>query len=177
MNNKQAKEEAIARGEEVPEEEVMEEQTDPGIIPSGDDATVLTHVLSYSPLDQIIGNSDVLLEIVDARDAIVSPFVHFHLQNSRCFSVEKAISSEMPEKVVILVLTKIDLVPHSVLLELVNTISSDIPVLCMKNCTLKPVKKRRKHPRFFPISLHHRENDISNFSFGNSSLMEVWFGL
>ena len=57
----------------------MEEQTDPGIIPSGDDATVLTHVLSYSPLDYIIGNSDVLLEIVDARDAIVSPFVHFHL--------------------------------------------------------------------------------------------------
>ena len=29
----------------------MEEQTDPGIIPSGDDATVLTHVLSHSPLD------------------------------------------------------------------------------------------------------------------------------
>ena len=81
----------------------------------------------------------------------------------------------MPEKVIILILTKIDLVPHSVLLELVSAISSDIPVLCMKNCTLKVVKRRR-HPRFFPISLYRRENDISSFSFGNASLMEVCVG-
>ena len=39
------KEEAIARGEAVPESESdMEEEMDPGVIPKGDNATVLTHV-------------------------------------------------------------------------------------------------------------------------------------
>lgn len=35
--------------------------------------------------------------------------------NSRCFSVEKAITEEMPEKVMIIILNKIDLVPRTVL--------------------------------------------------------------
>ena len=40
------KEEAIARGEAVPESESdMEEEMDPGVIPKGDNATVLTHVV------------------------------------------------------------------------------------------------------------------------------------
>lgn len=39
-------------------------------------------------------------------------FIH---SNSRCFSVEKAITEEMPEKVMIIILNKIDLVPRSVL--------------------------------------------------------------
>lgn len=38
------KEEAIARGEEFPEEESSEEDDDPGNIPMGDNASVLTHV-------------------------------------------------------------------------------------------------------------------------------------
>ena len=38
------KEEAIARGEEIPDEEPSEEDDDPGNIPEGDDASVLTHV-------------------------------------------------------------------------------------------------------------------------------------
>ena len=42
------KEEAIARGEEFPEEESSEEDDDPGNIPMGDNASVLTHVSSNS---------------------------------------------------------------------------------------------------------------------------------
>ena len=38
------KEEAIARGEEFPEEETSEEDDDPGNIPMCDNASVLTHV-------------------------------------------------------------------------------------------------------------------------------------
>lgn len=49
------KEEAIARGEEVPESESdMEEEVDPGVIPNADNATVLTHVCLHEmvfPLD------------------------------------------------------------------------------------------------------------------------------
>ena len=49
------KEEAIARGEEVPESESeMEEEVDPGVIPNADNATVLTHVClpeAVFPLD------------------------------------------------------------------------------------------------------------------------------
>lgn len=43
------KEEAIARGEEFPEEEESSEvDDDPGNIPNGDNASVLTHVIDSS---------------------------------------------------------------------------------------------------------------------------------
>ena len=38
------REDAIARGEDVSEEEVQEVDEDPGILPSGGNAAVLTHV-------------------------------------------------------------------------------------------------------------------------------------
>lgn len=41
------KEEAIARGEEFSEEEYSEVDEDPGNIPNGDNASVLTHVLKF----------------------------------------------------------------------------------------------------------------------------------
>lgn len=48
----QMKEEAIARGEAVPESESdVEEEMDPGVIPKGDNATVLTHVMFLSAFD------------------------------------------------------------------------------------------------------------------------------
>ena len=68
------KEEAIARGEQFSDEEYSEEDDDPGNIPNADSGTVLTHVKSYIRFlqMQIINNSDVLLEVIDARDPIVS---------------------------------------------------------------------------------------------------------
>lgn len=42
------KEEAIARGEEFSEEESSEVDDDPGNIPHGDNASVLTHVLEWT---------------------------------------------------------------------------------------------------------------------------------
>lgn len=42
-------------------------------------------------------------------------FDAYEWQNSRCLSVERAIATEMPEKIVILILNKIDLVPKEVL--------------------------------------------------------------
>lgn len=58
-------------------------------------------------LSHIIANSDVILEVLDARDVI----------STRCYAVEQAIAQGFPEKVLILVLNKIDLVPHHLLME------------------------------------------------------------
>ncbi|KAK8830508.1 hypothetical protein WA577_004240 [Blastocystis sp. JDR] len=146
------KEEAIARGEAVPESESdMEEEMDPGVIPKGDNATVLTH---------IINNSDVILEVVDARDPI----------NSRCLSVEKAITEEMPEKVIIILLNKIDLVPRDVLAKTVDTLSKDFPVICFKNRNLASTSKFARN-RSLGITKNPRDTEYLNYDFGNDYLL------
>ena len=52
-------------------------------------------------IDHIMENTDILLEVLDARDPM----------GCRCFSLEKKYISLNPENKIILVLNKIDLVP------------------------------------------------------------------
>ncbi|KAK8790446.1 hypothetical protein WA171_001969, partial [Blastocystis sp. BT1] len=148
------KEDAIERGEEVSDSEESEETDDPGFLPHGSVAAVLTH---------IIGNSDVILEVVDARDAI----------NSRCLSVEKALATEMPEKVVILILNKIDLVPKEILKQTMRNLSGDIPVILWK-CGREGMKKKRHahQNREIAISRNAHNTELDCFSFGVDYLMK-----
>lgn len=58
-------------------------------------------------IDEIIENADILLEVLDARDPM----------GCRIRSIEQKFISVNPEKKIILVLNKIDLVPPSVLMQ------------------------------------------------------------
>lgn len=59
--------------------------------------------------------SDVIIEVLDARDPMVLPaFFVSTLQGCRAINVERKILQKDPNKMIILVLNKIDLVPHDI---------------------------------------------------------------
>ena len=84
--------------------------------------------------------------------------------------MERAIATEMPEKVVILVLTKIDLVPKSVLAKTLALLHDDLPVLLWKSGQLDG-KKRFHAPRATAITHSRQETAVDGFTFGAESLL------
>ena len=110
------------------------------------------------------------------------------LQNSRCFSVEKAVTEEMPEKTMIILLTKIDLVPKDILEKVfawieydeqtIASLSAQFPVICWMNSTIAQfqTKTKRHDPlasRYIEIAENKREQSYRKFNFGCDYLMKV----
>eukprot|EP01012_Entosiphon_sulcatum_P032382 TRINITY_DN41195_c0_g1_i1.p1 TRINITY_DN41195_c0_g1~~TRINITY_DN41195_c0_g1_i1.p1 ORF type:complete len:465 (+),score=106.10 TRINITY_DN41195_c0_g1_i1:39-1397(+) len=58
----------------------------------------------YKEFRKVVESADVLLEVLDARDP----------SGCRCLDIEQSIQSEFPEKQIVLVLNKIDLVPQEI---------------------------------------------------------------
>ena len=87
----------------------------------------------------------------------------------------QAIADEFPTTRVILILTKIDLVPRALLSSLLRTLSAELPVLLWKNTTLPPQTRSRgrKPARFLGVRKIPRQASFANFVFGPDYLMEV----
>lgn len=73
-------------------------------------------------LDNIIENSDILLVVLDARDPM----------GCRCFSLEKKFIMENPDKKIIMVLNKIDLVPLNIARKWKDVLSREFPTVLFK---------------------------------------------
>ena len=84
--------------------------------------------------------------------------------------MERAIAPEMPEKVIILVLTKIDLVPKSVLAKTLALLRDDLPVFLWRSGQLGE-KKRFHAPRATAITWSRPESPLDRFTFGAESLL------
>lgn len=73
----------------------------------------------YKEFRKVVEASDILLEVLDARDP----------SGCRCPDIEKAIQSEFPEKNVVLVLNKIDLIPQDVAERWIHHLNGQLPVV------------------------------------------------
>ena len=176
-----AREEAIARGEAVPEMEPAETEEAPADasnsvqIRLNDDGATLTDVAvpwrSHAVNQQQRRDSGG--DRRSRRDGTHSPPPA--PQNTRCFSVEKAIADEFPNARLILVVTKIDFVPRAQLTALLDTLSAELPVVLWKNPSPppKPRPRRRKPTHFFGVRNTPRQNGFAHFAFGPDYLMEV----
>ncbi|NXA33367.1 GNL3 protein, partial [Eudromia elegans] len=76
-------------------------------------------------LEKVIEASDVILEVLDARDPL----------GCRCPQLEQAICSR-PDKKLLLVLNKIDLVPKENLEKWLNYLKNEFPTIAFKSATL-----------------------------------------
>uniref|UniRef100_A0A8B9TI60 Guanine nucleotide-binding protein-like 3 n=1 Tax=Anas platyrhynchos TaxID=8839 RepID=A0A8B9TI60_ANAPL len=80
----------------------------------------------HSELEKVIEASDVILEVLDARDPM----------GCRCPQLEQAITCSGGEKKLVLVLNKIDLVPKENLEKWLDCLKKEFPTVAFKSSTL-----------------------------------------
>ncbi|XP_029948436.1 guanine nucleotide-binding protein-like 3 [Salarias fasciatus] len=114
-------------------------------------------------LNKVINASDVVMEVLDARDPL----------GSRCPQLEEAVLQSGGNKKLVLVLNKIDLVPKDIVEKWIRCLQKEFPVVAFKASTQvqdKTVTARKKRIV--------ASNDVVNISraatcYGNSFLMEL----
>jgi len=79
----------------------------------------------YQEFNKIIGASDVIIQVLDARDPI----------GTRLVAVENQIKKDFPDKKVILLLNKIDLVPNNIVKDWCNYLGNEYPTVAFKSAT------------------------------------------
>jgi nuclear GTP-binding protein len=82
-------------------------------------------------LHKVLDSSDVVIEVLDARDPM----------GTRAFHVEEHIKKNMPHKHILLLLNKADLVPTWALKRWLYTLSKEFPVLAFHSSITKPFGK------------------------------------
>ncbi|KAI6077122.1 Guanine nucleotide-binding protein-like 3 [Aix galericulata] len=118
----------------------IEEQTE-GTEPSKSEANTkeVLHKKSkkslHSELEKVIEASDVILEVLDARDPM----------GCRCPQLEQAITCSGGDKKLVLVLNKIDLVPKENLEKWLNCLKKEFPTVAFKSSTLMTDRTMREH--------------------------------
>ncbi|XP_035402930.1 guanine nucleotide-binding protein-like 3 [Cygnus atratus] len=89
----------------------------------------------HSELEKVIEASDVVLEVLDARDPM----------GCRCPQLEQAITCSGGDKKLLLVLNKIDLVPKENLEKWLNCLKKEFPTVAFKSSTLMTDRTTQQH--------------------------------
>eukprot|EP01103_Thecamoeba_quadrilineata_P007848 TRINITY_DN17669_c0_g1_i1.p1 TRINITY_DN17669_c0_g1~~TRINITY_DN17669_c0_g1_i1.p1 ORF type:complete len:595 (-),score=190.75 TRINITY_DN17669_c0_g1_i1:161-1945(-) len=85
----------------------------------------------YREFKKVVEASDIVLEVLDARDPL----------GCRCFSVEQFILSRDPNKKIILILNKIDLVPKENIEQWLKYLRNFYPTIAFR-CSLQEQKRK-----------------------------------
>jgi len=109
-------------------EEKTKLETDDAVSSTVKDASKKTFFREFKKL---IKMSDVILEVLDARDPL----------GSRSPTIEKQILSLDPNKKIILVLNKIDLIPRQNVIQWLSFLRDEFPTIAFKSTTQKQKKQ------------------------------------
>jgi nuclear GTP-binding protein len=106
----------------------------------------------YGELHKVIDSSDVICEVLDARDPL----------GTRSYYVEQFVKKNAPHKHIILILNKCDLIPTYATAAWIKTLSKEYPTLAFHASVTNPFGK----PALFQIlrqfdSLHKDKKNIS----------------
>ncbi|XP_006142901.1 guanine nucleotide-binding protein-like 3-like protein isoform X2 [Tupaia chinensis] len=145
------RQEEFERKEEVLQELNMSPQLD-------DEATRKAY---YKEFRKVVEYSDVILEVLDARDPL----------GCRCFQMENAVLRAEGNKKLVLVLNKIDLVPKEVVKKWLDYLRNELPTVAFKASTQHQVKNLNRCS--IPVD-HASEFMLKNKAcFGAENLMRV----
>ena len=110
-------------------------------------------------LDQVIENSDVILEVLDARDPLTC----------RNTELENKIKSGKSSKKIILVLNKIDLIPLQNAIDWQKYLSNEFPCVLFKSNT-QTQSTNLSQSNLFDKNLKEQKDYISDILKGNKSI-------
>lgn len=85
----------------------------------------------WAELYKVIDSSDIILEVIDARDPM----------GTRCIPLEREVKKNHPHKHIVLILNKCDLVPTWVTKKWVKTLSKEFPTLAFHASVTNPFGK------------------------------------
>ncbi|XP_039707373.1 guanine nucleotide-binding protein-like 3-like protein isoform X1 [Pteropus medius] len=147
----QQRQEEFERKEEVLQELNMFPQLD-------DEATRKAY---YKEFRKVVEYSDVILEVLDARDPL----------GCRCFQMEEAVLQAEGNKKLVLVLNKIDLVPKEVIEKWLDYLQNELPTVAFKASTQHQVKNLSRCS--VPVEQASESLLKSRACFGAENLMRV----
>ncbi|XP_010609031.1 guanine nucleotide-binding protein-like 3-like protein isoform X1 [Fukomys damarensis] len=138
------------------QEEVLQELN---IFPQLDDEA--TRKAYYREFRKVVEYSDVILEVLDARDPL----------GCRCFQMEEAVLQAKGNKKLVLVLNKIDLVPKEVVEKWLDYLRNELPTVAFKASTQHQVKNLNRCS--VPVEQAPESLLKSKACFGAENLMRV----
>ncbi|GAB5584632.1 guanine nucleotide-binding protein-like 3-like protein isoform X1 [Prionailurus iriomotensis] len=148
---------ALQRQEEFEhKEEVLQELN---MFPQLDDEA--TRKAYYKEFRKVVEYSDVILEVLDARDPL----------GCRCFQMEEAVLQAEGNKKLVLVLNKIDLVPKEVVEKWLDYLRNELPTVAFKASTQHQVKNLNRCT--VPVDQASESLLKSKACFGAENLMRV----
>ncbi|XP_006885989.1 PREDICTED: guanine nucleotide-binding protein-like 3-like protein-like [Elephantulus edwardii] len=137
-------------------EEVLQELT---VLPQLDDET--TRKAYYKEFRKVVEYSDVILEVLDARDPL----------GCRCAQMEEAVLQAEGNKRLILILNKIDLVPKEIVKKWLDYLRNELPTVPFKASTQHQIKNLNRCP--LPVEQASPSLLKSKLCFGAENLMRV----
>ncbi|XP_007117840.1 guanine nucleotide-binding protein-like 3-like protein isoform X2 [Physeter macrocephalus] len=137
-------------------EEVLEELN---MFPQLDDEA--TRKAYYKEFRKVVKYSDVILEVLDARDPL----------GCRCFQMEETVLRAEGNKKLVLVLNKIDLVPKEVVEKWLEYLRNELPIVAFKASTQHQVKNLNRCS--VPVDQASESLLKSKACFGAENLMRV----
>ncbi|XP_024622948.1 guanine nucleotide-binding protein-like 3-like protein isoform X3 [Neophocaena asiaeorientalis asiaeorientalis] len=137
-------------------EEVLEELN---MFPQLDDEA--TRKAYYKEFRKVVEYSDVILEVLDARDPL----------GCRCFQMEETVLRAEGNKKLVLVLNKIDLVPKEVVEKWLEYLRNELPIVAFKASTQHQVKNLNRCS--VPVDQASESLLKSKACFGAENLMRV----
>lgn len=138
------------------QEEVLQELN---MFPQLDDEA--TRKAYYREFRKVVEYSDVILEVLDARDPL----------GCRCFQMEEAVLQAKGNKKLVLVLNKIDLVPKEVVEKWLDYLRNELPTVAFKASTQHQVKNLNRCS--VPVEQASESLLKSKACFGAENLMRV----
>lgn len=115
----------------------------------------------YKEFRKVVEYSDVILEVLDARDPL----------GCRCFQMEEAVLQAEGNKKLVLVLNKIDLVPKEVVEKWLDYLQNELPTVAFKASTQHQVKNLNRCS--VPVQQASESLLKSKACFGAENLMRV----
>ncbi|XP_040854024.1 guanine nucleotide-binding protein-like 3-like protein isoform X1 [Ochotona curzoniae] len=137
-------------------EEVLQELN---MFPQLDDEA--TRKAYYKEFRKVVEYSDVVLEVLDARDPL----------GCRCFQMEEAVLQAQGNKKLVLVLNKIDLVPKNIVEKWLDYLRNELPTVAFKASTQHQVKNLNRCN--VPVDQASESLLKSKACFGAENLMRV----
>ncbi|GAU93173.1 hypothetical protein RvY_05152 [Ramazzottius varieornatus] len=115
----------------------------------------------YREVKKVIVAADVVLEVLDARDPM----------GTRCFQLETSVLESGPNKRLVLVLNKCDLIPKENLLAWLKYLRLEFPTIAFKAST----QNQKSHLSHSKVPVHLARPDLIKTSkcFGSNMLMKI----